>query len=68
MFCATLDLMANKYPTSFRLSKDALALLRSCAKKLGISQVAVLEMAIREFVKSKNGLERGIVCREKSKS
>lgn len=38
----------KKYPMSFRLTKQAQELLKQMAHILGISQVAVLELAIRE--------------------
>ncbi len=39
--------MKNK-PTSVRLSDDAKRLIKLMAAKLGISQTAVIELAIRE--------------------
>ena len=47
----TIADMRTKHPTSFRLSEEALRLLDELAKKLGISQAAVLEIAIRAAAK-----------------
>lgn len=41
----------RKQKTSFALSPVALQLLRDLAKHLGISQAAILEMAIRDVAK-----------------
>jgi len=38
-----------KSALAFRLSDEARRLLKALSKKLGISMVAVLEMAIREY-------------------
>jgi len=38
-----------KRPTSFRLTEKALALLKDWSSKLGMSQAAVLELAIHQF-------------------
>jgi predicted DNA-binding protein len=46
--------MAKK-KTSIRLSSEAKALLEQLSKKLGISQSAVLEIAIRTFAKQEGG-------------
>lgn len=40
--------MEKKHATSIRLSSDAKRLLVLLAQRLGISQTAVLELAIRE--------------------
>jgi predicted transcriptional regulator len=40
--------MADK-PTSFRLSDETRELLAARAEELGISQSAVIELAVREF-------------------
>jgi hypothetical protein len=45
---ATMGRMETKYPTSHRLSPEALRLLAALAQKLAINQTAVLEVAIRE--------------------
>lgn len=44
-----------KQPTSFRLSEEAIRLLKLLADAKGISQASVIEMAIREMAK-KGGL------------
>lgn len=41
--------MDNKQHTSIRLSPEAKRLIKELAKKLGISQAAVIEMAIRKY-------------------
>lgn len=38
----------KKYPISFRLTEQAQELLKKMSDLLGVSQVAVLELAIRE--------------------
>lgn len=40
-----------KYKTSFTLSETARRLLEATADKLGVSQTAVLELAIRDYAK-----------------
>jgi hypothetical protein len=40
-----------KQSRNFRLSPEALALIRELAERLGVSQAAILEMAVREFAK-----------------
>ncbi|MEO1767665.1 ribbon-helix-helix protein, CopG family [Thiobacter aerophilum] len=45
-----------KQPTSFRLSEDALKLLKLLADTKGVSQASIIEMAIREMAK-KEGLK-----------
>ena len=42
-------MMANKEPISFRLTPEAIRLIQELAKKLGVSQAAVLEMAVRKL-------------------
>jgi hypothetical protein len=42
----------NQKPTSFRLSPEALALIKQLAEALGLSQAAVLELAIRRLARS----------------
>lgn len=42
--------MKNK-PTSVRLSNDAKRLIKLLSEKLGISQTAIIELAIREKAK-----------------
>jgi predicted transcriptional regulator len=41
-----------KYPTSFHLSADAKRLLKRLADELGVSQAAVVELAIREYART----------------
>ena len=50
---ATFPCMAKapKTPNSFRLSEDALRILRTLAEYLGVSQAAVIEMALRELAR-----------------
>lgn len=43
----------DRNPTSFRLSTVALRLIYLLAKSLGLSQTAVIEMAIRELARRK---------------
>jgi predicted DNA-binding protein len=40
--------MANKESISFRLTPEAIALIKQLAKKLGVSQADIVEMAIRK--------------------
>jgi hypothetical protein len=47
-----------KAATSFRLSEEALVLLARIAAEMGISQAAVLELAIREFAGKTSRRER----------
>jgi biotin operon repressor len=44
-------------PTTLRLSDDGWAMLRQLTAKLGISQKAVMELAIRSLAKQE-GIER----------
>lgn len=46
--------MANKESISFRLSPEAIELIKALAKKLGVSQAAVMEIAIRKLAESEN--------------
>jgi predicted DNA-binding protein len=41
--------MRKKHPTSIRLTPEAERLLKELAKKLGITQAAVMEIAIRRL-------------------
>ncbi len=43
------DMVKEKQTTSIRLTPEAKRLLRELAKKLGVTQTAVFEMAIRRF-------------------
>jgi predicted transcriptional regulator len=40
-----------KQPTSFRLSNEALRLLKVLADAKGVSQAAIIELAVRELAK-----------------
>ena len=46
--------MNNKYTTSIRLTLEAKRLLKALAAKLGVTQAAVIEMAIRKFAKQED--------------
>lgn len=41
--------MSTKHPTSIRLTPEGLRLLKALAEKLGISQAAVMELALRRM-------------------
>ena len=41
----------TKEPTSFRLSPEALALIREMAERLGVSQASVIELAVRKLAR-----------------
>ena len=41
--------MANKQAVSFRLSPEAIVIIKELAKNLGVSQADILEMAVRKF-------------------
>lgn len=41
--------MANKEQIGFRLTPEAIALIKEMAKKLGISQADVIEIAVRKL-------------------
>lgn len=43
---------SKKVSMGFRLSPEAVSLIRKLAEDNGVSQVAVVEMAIRKFAKS----------------
>lgn len=43
--------MENKQSISFRLTPEAKRIIKSLAKNLGVSQAAIIEMAIREKAK-----------------
>lgn len=43
--------MANKTATSFRLTPEAIALIKELAEKLGVSQADIVEMAVRKLAK-----------------
>lgn len=44
--------MSNKQPTSVRLSPEAKRLLERLADKLGVTQAAIIEMAIRRMAEA----------------
>lgn len=44
--------MNNKQPTSLRLSPEAKRLLEELAKKLGVTQAAIVEIAIRRLAET----------------
>lgn len=46
--------MANKEAISFRLTPEAIAIIKELAKKLGVSQADVIEMAVRKLEKQEN--------------
>ncbi len=43
--------MRNKQSVSYRLTPKAIAMIKELAKKLGVSQADVIEMAVRKFFK-----------------
>ncbi len=47
--------MRKKEAVSFRLTPEAIAIIKELAKKLGVSQADVLEMAVRKFEEQENG-------------
>jgi hypothetical protein len=51
--------MAERPPTSFRLSEECRALLRSIAQRMGIKDAAVVELAVRRLAKEEMGWEPG---------
>jgi predicted transcriptional regulator len=42
----------TKHPTSIRISEEAKRLLAALADKLGISQMAVIEIAVRKMAEA----------------
>lgn len=46
--------MSTKRHTSTYITEEAIALIRALARHLGISQNAVLELAVREFAEKHN--------------
>jgi predicted DNA-binding protein len=42
-----------KQPIGFRLTPEAIDLIKELAKQLGVSQAAIVEMAIRKFAQEK---------------
>lgn len=55
MYAATLPGMAGRAPTSIRLSAESRRILEYYAHRLGITQSAVMELALRQLA------ERGIL-------
>jgi hypothetical protein len=55
--------MPTKQATSFRLSDEALTLIRELSAALGVSQAAVIEMAVRKI--AKQHIDAGLVERER---
>lgn len=49
--------MRKKEATSFRLTPEAIRIIHSLAKELGISQADVVELAVRKLAKSENAEE-----------
>ena len=47
-------LMANKEATSFRLTPEAIALIKKLARHLGVSQTDIIELAIRKLAQNEN--------------
>ena len=47
-----------KVPTSFRLSNEARKILAVFAQRLGITQAAVLELAIRRYAETEGAKKR----------
>jgi hypothetical protein len=43
--------MRNKESVSFRLTPEAIAIIKELAKKLGVSQADIVEMAVRKLEK-----------------
>lgn len=39
--------MENKQPVSFRLTPEAIKLIKKLAKNLGVSQASIIEIAVR---------------------
>jgi DNA-binding XRE family transcriptional regulator/predicted DNA-binding protein len=48
----------KKKPTSFKLSPEALSLMRQLSEHLGLSQAGVVEMAIRKFSEAESSETR----------
>lgn len=48
--------MPPKHLAAFRLSPDALRLLKQLAKRLGLSQAGILELAIRNLARKEKAL------------
>lgn len=54
--CGIVAIMSDKLSTSLRLSPEAKRLLAELAKKLGITQAAIMEIAIRRLAE-KEGVQ-----------
>ncbi len=52
--CYTIAIMKKEKQTNVRLSSEAIRLLIELTKKLGISQAAILEIAIRRLAEQEN--------------
>ncbi len=50
--CGIVAIMNNKLSTSLRLSPEAKRLLIELAKKLGVTQAAIVEIAIRRLAET----------------
>lgn len=48
------DMRKANQTTSIRLTPEAMHLLRELAKKLGVTQAAIMEMAVREFAEKRD--------------
>ena len=48
--------MRNKQAVSFRLTPEAIALTKELAKRLGVSQADIVEMAVRKLAQAENSL------------
>jgi hypothetical protein len=46
--------MPTKQSTSFRLSDEALTLIRELSTSLGVSQAAIIEMAVRKLARERD--------------
>lgn len=44
----------DKQPTSFKLTPEVRALLKSLSKRLGISQAGVIEIAVRKLAEQRD--------------
>lgn len=48
--------MAERVPTSFRLSEECRRLIRELAEQLGVKDAAVIELAIRRMAQAESQL------------
>lgn len=51
----------KKVSTSIRLSPEAIQLLKILAKKLGVSQAAIIEMSIRKFAQQEQTMKNNMI-------